>query len=290
MDLRRLRLFLAVVDEGTFTRAAAASYISQPALSQAIRELEADVGIALFDRIGRRVRLTAAGRALVEPARQALRDVETARAAVAGVAGVEAGRVELACLPTLAAEPTARFVGAFRSAHPAVTVQLADPDDPADLLAMVRSGTVELGITERSSLVDELEVHALHEQDLLALLPPGSHAPRKPVPLSRLQGIPVVATPPPTSSRAHLEEAFARAGVSLQIAVEAAQREAILPLVLAGAGMALVPRPLADVARRLGAEVVELRPRVSRAIVLVHRRGELSPAAARFRELALGSP
>lgn len=289
IDLRRLRLFLAVVDHGTFTRAAAASFISQPALSQAIRELEADLGVALFDRIGRRVHLTAAGDALVEPARQALRDVDTARAAVAAVAGVEAGKVELACLPTLAADPTARLVGAFRSAHPSVTVRLADPDDPADLLTMVRSGVVELGITEQPRGAVPLDVHRLGDQDLLAVFPPGSLPRSKPVRLTQLEGVPIVATLPSTSSRQHLEDAFAEARVSPLIAVEAGQREAIMPLVLAGAGVALMPRPLADVAATLGAAVAEIRPRVARTVVLVHRRGELSPAAEQFRELALRS-
>ena len=91
MDLRRLRLFLAVVDQGGMTRAAEAEFVSQPSVSQAIRELEHELGTDLFDRVGRQVILTPAGEALVGPARQALRDVETGRAAVAAVAGL-AGR------------------------------------------------------------------------------------------------------------------------------------------------------------------------------------------------------
>ena len=82
MDLRKLGLFLAVVDEGGFTRAALAEFVSQPSVSQAIRELEAELGTPLFHRVGRGVTLTAAGEALVGPARQTLRDVEMARAAV----------------------------------------------------------------------------------------------------------------------------------------------------------------------------------------------------------------
>ena len=118
MDLRRLRLFLAVVDEGGFTRAAQAEFVSQPSVSQAIRELEAELGTPLFHRVGRGVTLTAAGEALVGPARQTLRDVETARAAVAAVGGLEAGRLDLCALPTLAVDPVAPLTGAFRTAHP----------------------------------------------------------------------------------------------------------------------------------------------------------------------------
>src|SRR5436309_13999589 len=130
MDLRRLRLFLAAVDHGGFTRAAEAEYVSQPSVSQAIRELEGELGTPLFHRVGRGVVLTAAGEALVPPARQALRDVETARTTVAAVAGLEAGRLDLAALPTLAVDPVAPLTGAFRTAHPRVTVSLQDPEGP----------------------------------------------------------------------------------------------------------------------------------------------------------------
>src|SRR4051812_48772522 len=103
MDVRRLRLFLAVVDGGGMTRAADAEHVSQPSVSQAIRELEAELGPALSHRLGRRVVLTAAGEALVEPARRVLRDLDTGKAAVEAVAGLAAGRLDLVALPTLAA-------------------------------------------------------------------------------------------------------------------------------------------------------------------------------------------
>src|SRR5262245_41333831 len=124
MDLRRLALFLDVVDHGGVTRAAEAAHVSQPSVSQAIRELESELGTPLFHRVGRRLVLTAAGEALVEPARQALRDVDTARAAVEAVAGLERGRLDLAALPTLAIDPMAPLVGRFRRAHPGVTLSL----------------------------------------------------------------------------------------------------------------------------------------------------------------------
>ena len=75
MDLRQLSYVVAVVDHGGFTRAAEALHVAQPSLSQAIKALETEVGFALFDRVGRQVRLTAAGRALLPAARQALHDV-----------------------------------------------------------------------------------------------------------------------------------------------------------------------------------------------------------------------
>src|SRR5437763_4983385 len=90
MDLRQLEYLVAVVDHGGFTRAADALFVAQPSLSQGVRTLEAELGVPLFHRLGRRVELTSAGEALLEPARRMLRDATTARAAVAEVAGVAA--------------------------------------------------------------------------------------------------------------------------------------------------------------------------------------------------------
>jgi DNA-binding transcriptional LysR family regulator len=292
MDLRRLGLFLAVVDEGGMTRAAEARHVSQPSVSQAIRELESELGTQLFHRVGRGLVLTAAGEALVGPARQALRDVEIARAAVEAVAGVSAGHLDLAALPTLAVDPLATLVGAFRVAHPQVTIRLADPAEGAALEAMVASGDVEVGITvgtgTETDAGQSLQVRQLGHQDLLAVLPPGTPSPGRRITVPQLAAFPIVAAPPGTATRNQLDEAFAGAGATPHVAVTTAQREAILPLVLAGAGATLFPRPLAEQAAALGAVVTPVTPRLTRAVIAIHRPGPLSPAAASFLDLALG--
>src|SRR5580698_2211977 len=114
MDSRKLAHFVAVVDHGGFSAASRAVFVSQPALSLAVKDLEAELGVELFTRIGHRVTLNSARSALTEPARRVQRDLETGRAAVAEVAGVLAGSLSLASLPTLAADPMARMVGEFR--------------------------------------------------------------------------------------------------------------------------------------------------------------------------------
>jgi LysR family carnitine catabolism transcriptional activator len=286
MDLRRLRLFLAVVDHGGMTRAAEAEHVSQPSVSQAIQELEAELGTPLFHRVGRRVVLTPAGEALVGPARQVLRDVETGQAAVAAVAGLERGRLDLGTLPTLAIDPVAPLIGAFRVAHPGVTIALADPADTVALDDLVASGACEIGVAVTAPTSANFETHALGTQDLLAVLPPGSPAPARNLTIAALARFPLVTAPAGTATRSQLEEAFAAAGVTPDIAVVASQREAILPLVLAGAGATIYPRALAEQAARLGATVAPLRPPLTRTVFLFHRAGPLSPAAAAFLTLA----
>lgn len=284
MDLRRLGYFVAVADHGTMTRAAAASFVSQPALSKAIRELETELGTSLFHRIGRRVVLTPAGEALIDHARRALRDVQAGSDAVAAVVSLEDGHLDLGCLPTLAAQPTAGLIGRFRAEYPRVSVRMAAPEDPADLASMVRNGTVELGISD-STGAEDLEAVALADEDLVFILPPGADV--GPVrPMRALTTLPLVVTPPNTSSRQKLDAAFEASGARVHAVVETAQRDAIVPLVLSGAGAALVPLGTAETAGRLGASIVRPRPAIRRSIVCLHRFGAMSPAAARFVEAA----
>jgi LysR family transcriptional regulator, carnitine catabolism transcriptional activator len=287
MDSNRLRHFVAVVDHGGFTAAANAVFVSQPALSLAVKELETELGADLFTRNGRKVQLTAAGRALLGPARQVLRDLETGEAAVAAVAGLMAGNMTMASLPTLAADPVAPMIGAFRRLYPGIRIDLAAPEDTAELFDLVAAGVSELGVTDAYDIPEALQSHSLGRQTLVLILPPGSdYADGTTLDLSSLEGMPFVVAPPGTSTFRLLEEGFAAAGVSPTVAVVTAQRDAILPLVIAGAGAALVPESVARTAAGLGAVTARPDPPIERALALVHRAGALSPAAARFTELA----
>lgn len=284
MDIRRLRLFLAVVDHGGFTAAANAENVAQPAVSLAVRELEEEVGAPLLVRSRRGVTVTPAGEALVPPVRQALRDLEHARTAVAAVTGLIAGHLDLTALPTLAADPVSDLVGRFRRAHSGVTVRLAAPADLDALAEEVRSGRAEVGITEQGPATRGLTHVRLREQELLAVSPPGQAGGT--LRLDRLTGAPLVLTPPGSSLRDLVGVALGAAGITPEVAVETAQREALVPLVLAGAGTTFLPSQLADAAARLGATVRPTQPRLRRTIVLVHRPEGIGPAARRFVELA----
>ena len=287
MDSRKLAYFVAVVEHGGFTAAAKAVFVSQPALSLAVKDLEAEVGAQLFTRIGHRVRLTAAGSALLEPARQVFRDIETGRAAVNAVAGLLSGSLSLASLPTLAAHPMASMVGEFRRHHQGVRVDLAAPEDSDDLFSLVESGASELGLTDAADVPQTLAAVTLSTQALVFILPPG-FATTEGDPFEALDRgeIPLVVAPLGTSTRRLLDQQLGALGRQPTLAVVSAQREAILPLVVAGAGAALVPEAMALIAERLGAVVARPTPPVVRDLVLVHRLGPLSPAASRFVELA----
>jgi DNA-binding transcriptional LysR family regulator len=287
MDLRRLRYLLAVVDHGGFSPAAKAIFVSQPALSLAVKELEEELGVVLVHRLARGVRLTPAGEAFVGPARQALRDIDTAKAAAASVSGLLTGTLALGSLPTLAADPLAELMGRFRAAYPGVVIDLAAPEDTTELVTLLRDGRCEIGLVEAVSLPDTLAAHHLTSQRLAVILPPGTPRSQARLPVRELARLPLIAAPGGTSSRRLLDEALAAVGLAPHVVVVAAQREAILPLVLAGAGAALVPEALARQAALLGAVMVAPRPTITRRVVLAHRHGPLAPAAQRFLELAL---
>jgi LysR family transcriptional regulator, carnitine catabolism transcriptional activator len=284
MDERRLRYFLAVVDDGGVTRAARGLHVAQPSLSQALRALERELGAELFHRVGRGLRLTAAGEALVGPARQTLRMMDTARAAVDEVAELVAGTLQIAALATLAVDPLSALIGRFRREHPGVVVRVREPESAAALSTLVRAGECELGLAHLPLPQEDLHTLELGEQELLFVLPPGSEPGRALAPAA-LREVPLVVSRPGTSTRILLEQALQAVAVTPRIAVETDAREAIVPLVLAGAGAALLPATLAREAGRRGAIVRAARPRIVRRIGLVQRDGPLSPAARAFSSL-----
>jgi DNA-binding transcriptional LysR family regulator len=286
MDERKLRYFLAVIDEGGVTRAAAKLHVAQPSLSQALKALETELGALLFHRVGRTLRPAPAGLALIAAARQVVRDIDTARATVAEVSDLAGGTLDLAALATLAVDPLADLIGRFRGLYPRVAVSVAEPQDALGLGSLVHDGSSEIGIAHLPLAEEGLIVHELGTQELLLVLPPGSEVSRGPLPTAALAEIPLVLSPPGTSTRLLLEGALSDAHIDPKIAVQVSSREAIVPLVLAGAGAALLPARIAAEAERRGAVARSALPAITRQIGLVHRDGPLSPAARAFTRLA----
>ena len=286
LDVRRLSLFLAVVDHGGFSKAAAAVHLSQPALSQAIAELEAELGGPLFHRLPRSVALTDAGQSLLGPARRVMRAIDQARQVTGEVTGLTRGRLELSALRTLSADPLPALLGRFVAAHPRIEVHLAAPDDPAQLVEQVRSGTVEIGLTAAGPVPSGLVAVPLGSQHLQAVFPPDHPSVTAVVTPAELAGVGLIVTPPGSSGRDLLEGWMGAAGAELSVAVETTQREALLPLVLAGAGAALLPAGTARMAAAFGAVVADLEPALVRDLLLVHRPGPLTPVASEFLAVA----
>ncbi|MFD9408183.1 LysR family transcriptional regulator [Streptomyces sp. NPDC059989] len=289
MDFRQLEYFLAIVDHGGFNRAAAALYVSQPSLSQAIRGLERDLGSSLFHRIGRKAVLTEAGAALVPPARAALHGLELARASVGAVRELRAGRLEIAAMASPTVEPLSTMVRRFTDRHPAVSLVLRLALTRADVIEMVRTGGCELGLLATSSpLPGGLNVVPHHVGDSrLVLVTPmdGPFPAGQPVRREQLEGHRLIVGQRGTGIRSYVDDLRAQ-GIDVRIAVETEHRMAFLPLVLGGVGLAVVTDAWADLSERAGALVLDLEPPALQHNVLVSRTMEPTPAARAFLAVA----
>ena len=286
MDLRQVSIVLAVIDQGGISRAAHALGITQPSVSQALHKLEDELGVALFRKAGRTVELTDAGRAFEGPARAVVRSVATLEATVAAHRELSAGVLRIGTLPTLAATLAAGVIAAFRQAHPAVAVHIADERRPARLLDMVADGRCELAFSEYPTRRPGLVSVSLGRQELVAVLPPGSRRRTRGLPLADLAELPLVLAPPGTSVREQVTVACEQIGATPWVAVEVPQRDAIVPLVIAGAGATVAPPEQARDAAAAGAVVVSLDPPMWRELSLIHPDRDLSPAAAAMLQIA----
>lgn len=280
-----MEYFVAVVDHGGVTRAANALYIAQPSLSQAIKSLEKELGVELFDRSGRQMTLTSAGELFSGPARQALRDAAKARAKVDAVRDLRTGRLHIAALPTLASDILPGLVAALRRVHPGIQVHVHDPGGPTDVETAVRTGQVEIGLTELPLHSPQLESMPLGTQTMVLAVPAElAHGLPDPVPLERVVDLPLVLGPVDPSKLSVVDEAVAQ--VSGNVVVRSAHRDTVMSLVTAGVGATFLPRSLAE--RELSGVVLrETVPEITRRIGVVHRSGPLSPAAQRFLQLSV---
>lgn len=280
VDLRLVEYFLAVVDHGGTTRAAQALYIAQPSLSQAIRTLERQLGVTLFDRSGRHLVLTPDGEAFTAPARRILADADRARSRVRSVRDLAAGRLEIAAVSALTVDPLPELTSALRGTYPGLRVTVLDPGSAAGVVGAVRRGDAELGLVDRPVPGDTLQVRDLWTQEIALVLPPALAAELPdPVPRHSLAEIPLIVELSGSGGRAALEDELG--DVIGHVGVECAHRQAIWELVVHGAGATLLPRRTAENELR-DVVVRSVDPPIEHTVRVAHRPGPLSPAATAF--------
>ncbi len=289
MEIRQLRHFMAVVTEGSFTAAARSELIVQSALSASVRNLERELGADLFDRTGRRVVLTEAGRALVPRARALLAGAEEARHAVADVAGLATGRVAIGTIQTLTCVELPAELATFHRRFPGVQVSVRDAP-VGELTEALRAGELDLAylVPDAGNLPEGLTAYATWREELVLITAPGH-----PLAVAGRTLIKDLADEPFVDFRAGtgLETAVRRlaahCGLERRITCDVTQIGLLVDLVRAGIGVAFVPRRIGE---RAGLPCVEIRqPEPGRTVVLAGRGPRpRNPAAAALADHLTG--
>ncbi|MBV9818760.1 MAG: LysR family transcriptional regulator [Solirubrobacterales bacterium] len=289
MELRQLRYLVALAEELNFTRAAAHEHIAQPALSQQIRRLEEELGLALVERTTRHVALTEAGELLVVRARRILAELEAAASELEAVRGVEAGRVTIGAMHTMGPVDLSLALATFHGQHPnvALTVRENSSEEMAEMLRVDDLDLAFLSVTERVES-HGLGLHTLVSEELVVLLPPDHPlAAQLHVNMADLADEPFISFRAGARLRELLFAAGRDADFEPRVTLESNESGRIRRLVSRGLGVAILPRsdavgPGADVA------VTTLAgPPLRRDITLAWREGRrLAPATTAFLELA----
>ncbi len=279
MELRHLRCFVAAADSLHFTRAAEALGVSQPTLSLQIRELERELGASLFDRVGRTVRLTEAGRVFRGHAVRALREVESGRGAVADLLGVRRGTLRVGVTHSFSTALIPRAVARFRRDHPGVGVTIEKTSGRAIELALT-AGALDLGIAFAPPEAPEVVAESLFEEEVVLVVATDHPlAGRGQVPLARLDGLPLVLISREFATRRLFDEILREAQVRPEIAVEMNDIDSLLEIVRLGTGATVLSRRAVTNPRGL-ALVRITEPTMARTAALLWPRAGYRSAAA----------
>jgi DNA-binding transcriptional LysR family regulator len=283
MDLRQLRHFVAVAEEGHFSRAAKRTNIVQSALSTSIRRLEEELGAKLFVRTTRQVQLTEAGRVLVDKARTLLDLASEARAAVAEVAGLERGTLRLGAAPNISVFlDLPALVSTFHDRHPGIEIHLTQGGS-GKLLEQLRARELDLAILSLSDPQPDIATVSV-ANEAMALVCSARHvlAKRRQVSLAELQSYPFVDFEQGWASRQLVDRAFLEAGTTRRTAFEVSDTPTMLALVERGHGVAVIPAAAAEYRRPAVAIVALAGPGIRWELVVARPRdSDAMHAAAR---------
>ncbi|GGO19590.1 LysR family transcriptional regulator [Microbispora rosea subsp. aerata] len=281
MELRQLEYFVAVAEERNFTRAAERVHISQSGVSAQIRQLERELGAELFDRSGRSVTLTVAGKAALDHARAALAAAGALGQAVGEVTGLVRGRLTVGMVVGCTVTPLFDALAAFHRAHPGVEIFLRE-DNSDRLVEGVRSGALDLVLAGLAAAPDGLETMTVVSERLVAAVPPDHPlAGRDGVGLGDLGPYPIVCMPYGTGVRTVFDRACAARGLQPSIALQAGAADAVADLAARGLGVAVLSESMAAAHRdRLTALIIE-DVETPALLALVWRGGQ-APAVREF--------
>lgn len=284
MELRHLRYFEAVARHSHVTRAAAELHIAQPALSKQISQLEHELGVALFDRVGRNVRLTEAGEALLPHARAAMAQVEAARAEMAERVGLRRGRATVGTPPTVGTQLLPVVLAAFNKRYPGIELRLHEAGVQT-LLDLLETGLTDVAVVTLPVEDENLTVVPLFSEEMVvAVWLDHPLAAQGETTIAALRDEPWVLSPENYELREATLNACQAASYTPHVVLDGGETDTLLRFVAAGLGVALVPR----LAVQGTTDIAALRvcdQQLQRSLGLVWRGDRVaSPAARALRE------
>lgn len=281
MNLRQIEFVVAVAEEQSFTRAARRCNTVQSALSHQVARLELELGVALFERSSRHVRLTHAGQAFLRQAYVALEAARRIPDEVASAVGQIRGQLSLGVISAPGRIDMVALIADFHQQHPQVDIRLSQSGSE-ELLDRLREGRLDAALIglwpgDRVADLDHLD---LGEERLVAVLPPGHPmAGDKRMTLKKLASLPLVDYPQESNARRQTDKAFAAAGITPRINFEVNHLELISRFVAQGLAASLVPESVASGLRGLAHLPVHDAPK--RVLYAVWPKSP-TPAAAAF--------
>lgn len=272
MEFHQLRYACAIAETGSFSRAAERCQIAQPSLSQQVLKLEEDLGAKLFDRLGRSIRITEAGRAFLPYARSILEQMESARLSVANKNAEVSGSVAVGAIPTIGPYLMPRFAAAFAKKYPDAKLRIVEETTPI-LVEGLRNLSIDVAILALPLRHKELETFPIRTEPLFAALPKDDpRAAAESLALKNLRGESFVMLRDGHCFRDLSLATCTHARITPNIAFESDQFSSVLGMVAAGVGISLVPEMAID--RDAGCRYIRLSDtRATRTIVAAVLRG-----------------
>ncbi|WP_077002553.1 LysR family transcriptional regulator [Variovorax sp. KK3] len=291
ISLRQLRVFVAVAEALSFTRAGEALGLPQSSVSTQLRELEEALGLRLFDRHTRMLRLTEAGAEILPLARKTLADLDAVVGSSTELKTLGRGRVSIAASSVQAALVVPRVMRAFAERHPGIKVELFDVSQD-DVLSMVHSGAVDFGLGTAFRSHQELGMRPLWHESFYAVLPEGHPlAAKREVAWRELLNEPLIGPRKGNPVRTVLDFALASEGLVLNLHHEASLPLTIAGMVEGGLGIGILTSSMRQLAESFQLQLRPIhRPSIQREVVLVlHTGRSLSPAAKQFSDALIDS-
>lgn len=298
MNLQQLGYFVAVARSRSFTRAAEACFVAQPALSQQIRKLEEELGLPVFERRRRGVDLTLAGTAFLEYAEQVLKLLEESKQRISDLQSVRQGSISVMCLPTVATYWLPPIISQYRAQYPDIDVHIQEhagctPEDFSRAVCDV--GIVQLAQSHDRATPDTRTERLFVDEQLLVVpvghrLAGSAEAIAPAIALRDAAGEAFILPKPTCGMSRTISQAFSDAGFVPRVRLETSQVEAICEMVSAGLGVGLMPA-MASGRKNRGVRWRRLRNPVPRRTIALawDSARSLAPAAAAFIALVRGA-